>query len=96
MKSVLRRLFPAKSAVPASGTRDLDETRRLAYMLLAGVPDDDREIAGTLVNALVHHQQAATADEAMTQIRALLQDPHDEEARLWMLGHTQRITDALS
>lgn len=76
-------------------TRDLDETRRLAYMLLAGVPDPYCEIAGTLVNALVHHQGTATADEAMAQVRRLLDDPQDEEARRWMLGHTERITSAL-
>jgi hypothetical protein len=84
-----------KPASPAVDTRDLDETRRLAYMLLAGVPDPYCEIAGTLVNALVHHQGAAAADEAMTQIRKLLDNPQDEEARLWMLGHAQRITDTL-
>jgi hypothetical protein len=84
-----------KTPAPAADTRDLDETRRLAYMLLAGVPDPYCEIAGTLVNALVHHQRAATADEAMTQIRKLVDNPQDEGARLWMLGHTERITDAL-
>lgn len=88
-------MWKRKAKPVVADTRDLDETRRLAYMLLAGVPDPYCEIAGTLVNALVHHQGAATADEAMTQIRKLLDDPQDEEARRWALGHTERITNEL-
>lgn len=78
-----------------SAARDLDETRRLAYMLLAGVDRKDRELAGTLVNALAHHQKAAAADEAMARVTELLEDSQDEEARQWMLRHVKRITDAL-
>jgi hypothetical protein len=78
-----------------SAARDLDETRRLAYTLLAGVDQEDRELAGTLVNALVHHQGAAAVDEAMAQVRALLGNPENEAARLWMSRHVKRITDAL-
>jgi hypothetical protein len=84
-----------KKLVPDSN-RDLDETRRLAYMLLAEVSDKkDRELTGTLVNALVHHQKAATAEEALKQVSALAENPQDEEARQWMLRHTHRITGAL-
>jgi hypothetical protein len=44
---------------------DLDETRRLLYMLLAakqGVVSVD--LAGTLANALAHHSKLVTIDEA--------------------------------
>ena len=76
--------------------RDLDETRRLAYMALAGVADKrDRELAGTLVNALVHHQQAATDAEALEQVAALLNNPGDPEARQWMLEHVKRLNAEL-
>ena len=85
-----------KTAQAASDARDLDETRRVAYMALASVDYHDRELAGTLVNALVHHQRAATVDEAMQQVTALLKDPQDEHARGWLLSHVQRITAQLS
>lgn len=91
---LLRRKRTA--ALPAADSRDLDETRRLAIMLLSGVPDRDRLLAGTLVNALVHHQNAATADEAMTNIRALLEDPDAAAPRAWLLGHVNRINGELA
>jgi len=91
--SFLRR--KAAAGLKPGDSRDLDETRRLAFMLLAGVSDKDRVLAGTLVNALVHHQNAATADEAIAKVRALLDNPQDEEARAWMLGHVSRITREL-
>jgi hypothetical protein len=88
-------LFRSKPA-PASRDRDLDETRRLAYMALSGAADKrDRQLAGTLVNALVHHQKAADAAEAMAQVTALLANPQDEAARLWMSRHVARITGIL-
>ena len=89
----LDRAYPV---VSGDSAKDLDETRRLAYMALSGLPAGDRSLAGTLVNALVHHQGAATADEALKNVTALLKDPQDEEARQWLLGHVERITAELN
>lgn len=36
--------------------RDLDETRRLLYMALVFKRTEKYELAGTLINALKHHQ----------------------------------------
>jgi hypothetical protein len=84
-----------KTAQSAADARDLDETRRLAYTLLSGVAYQDRVLAGSLVNALAHHQRACTAEDAMAQIRVLLENPQDDEARAWMLRHITRITSAM-
>lgn len=80
-----------KQDSPAT-VRDLDETRRLAYMALVDVDDKrDRTLAGTLVNALVHHQRAATDAEALDNVAALLNNRHDPDARQWLLEHVKRI-----
>lgn len=84
-----------KKTQRAASSRDLDETRRLAYMLLSGASTDDRDLAGTLVNALVHHQQAAGVDDAIKQVTALLSDPQNAGARSWMMAHVNRISTVL-
>ena len=77
--------------------RDRDETRRLAYTALVEVDDPrDRELAGTLVNALVHHQRAATDAEALEKVARLLNSPADPDARQWMLEHVKRLTAELA
>jgi hypothetical protein len=73
---------------------DLDETRRLAYMALVDVDRKDRNLAGTLVNALVHHQKAASQDEAVTHVENALNE-QDEVAIAWLRDHIRRITAEL-
>jgi len=51
--------------------RDLDETRRLAYMALMSKGTRNYELAATIANALVHHQQAAEVGDALTYLTAL-------------------------
>lgn len=85
-----------RSVLSDSDKRDLDETRRLAYMLLVRVDDKKyRELVATLVNAIVHHQQSADAAEAMDHIAALANNPDDEDARRWLNAHVARITKKL-
>jgi len=61
--------------------RDLDETRRLACMALMGKGTRNYELAATIANALVHHQQAAGVGEALTYLTALANDgPGDADA----------------
>lgn len=89
-------LMRRRSTDTGTRARDLDETRRLAYMALVEVDDPrDRELAGTLVNALVHHQKAATDEEALVQVAVLFNNRQDDEARQWMLGHVKRINAEL-
>jgi hypothetical protein len=46
----------AKKKLTDAQARDLDETRRLLYMVLFASRTEHYELAGTLVNALRHHQ----------------------------------------
>jgi hypothetical protein len=86
-----------RSTDTGARSRDLDETRRLAYAALVKVDDKrDRELAGTLVNALVHHQEAATDEEALAQVAVLLNNPANPDARQWMLEHVKRINAELT
>ena len=41
---------------PDDAARDLDETRRLLYIALACGRTEHHDLAGTLINALRHHQ----------------------------------------
>jgi len=87
-----------KPELDASAQRDLDETRRVALMLLVPTSRRNREIAATLVNALVYHQKAASFDEAMEHVCALaetMNDEPDEEARDWLLRQVKRINKKL-
>lgn len=63
--------------------RDLNETRRLLYMgyYLQNVDRSDRrEVVGTLINALVHHQHRMSQREGLTL-----------GSKLMSAGETERI-----
>ncbi len=52
--------------------RDLDETRRLLYMVALARRTPHYELAATLVNAICHHQGAGNPDDVADRIvRAL-------------------------
>jgi len=80
--------------------RDLDETRRVAYMLIASGYTDRHEAVGTFVNAIAHHGSGADADEAMTHAIILatpgLSEDHRSESYAWVKSHISRITGLLS
>jgi hypothetical protein len=73
--------------------QDLDETRRLLYMGMCVGDVDEWELAGTLINALLHHEGAEpglTAAEAKTHISALFAG--EPTARLWAEDSIERIS----
>ena len=74
--------------------RDLDETRRLLYMVLVYNRTTRYELAGTLINALLHHQKVdATQDEVIDLVvKGLDGDP---DAVAWLRAQGQRINDEL-
>jgi len=82
----------------ASGQRDLDETRRLAYMALALRRTERYELAATIVNVLAHHGSAVDPGIAMRHVTAIvvpsLGDTRQSEA--WLRAQIDRITAELN
>jgi hypothetical protein len=93
-----RRAEAAQAA--ADRRRDLDETRRLAYMVLAGKGTEGTpryELAATVVNALAHHQLAVDSETAMRHVRVIL-DGHGGDvaaSEAWLRGQITRINAEL-
>ena len=84
----------------AEQENDLDETRRLLYMALAANWTDQYELTGTLVNALVHHQNAGEpapssqfAGKAMDNVIAAISGT--ESGQVWVREQIARITREL-
>lgn len=77
--------------------RDFDETRRLLYMALLRNRTEKYELAGTLVNALVHHHavDGLTADEAMDHVVAVIEGAGRSASTEWMREQIARITQEL-
>jgi hypothetical protein len=71
--------------------RDLDETRRMLYMAMLVHETPQYELAGTLVNALVHHQHAGLANETILHILHALDGIDDD----WLFDQIERITAEL-
>ena len=76
--------------------RDLDETRRLLYMVLFDGLQSERwfNLAGTLVNALAHHSQLMGAVEAMNDLRAIRAGA--ETAEHWALPLIDQINQRIA
>lgn len=77
--------------------RDLDETRRLLYMVLAAKHTTRYEIVGTVANALLHHQQVnIDRDELLTRLVNLVEGIGDDP---WLqqrvIGLVEEMTDEL-
>lgn len=74
--------------------RDLDETRRLLYMTLVVGKTKKYNLAGTLVNALRHHQGVDDLD-LEDKVVALVEgtDGADES---WVRDQISRINDELA
>jgi hypothetical protein len=81
----------------AQRRRDLDETRRLAYMVLAAQGTERYELAATVVNALAHHQSALDPDVAMRHVRTIMtgRPGNTAESEAWLRGQIERITSQL-
>ena len=75
--------------------RDLDETRRLLYMALVYSRANGRhELAGTLINTLLHHQKVDAPRDAVID-RVLKGLDGDPDAAAWLRAQGQRIIDEL-
>lgn len=84
---------------------DRDETRRLAYMLLAASNPDVRQtklhdLLGTLAHALTHHaganRRAVDGVYVLDQLRVVLYGDtsrREDEARRWLYGQIDRLGD---
>lgn len=89
-------IFP-RNTMDETTRADLDETRRLLYMVLLGGLQGERwwNLAGTLTNALAHHSQLVTAHEALTTLAAIREDGLDEH-RPWVEALIARVTALLA
>jgi hypothetical protein len=78
--------------------RDLDETRRIAYMALLARKTSRHELAATIVNALAHHGMAVDPEEAEENIRRIVSDgPGDvAESEDWLRKIIAQITEQTS
>lgn len=74
--------------------RDLDETRRLLYMVILAPMTPHAELAATVINALIHHQGLdMPATDVIGRVLSYL-DGGDGESWLWQ--QIQDITNKLS
>jgi hypothetical protein len=88
----------AAAQADADRRRDLDETRRVAYIALhAGARSRAPELVATLVNALAHHGLAVDPDVAVTHIQNLVNDlPIDRGwSERWLQEQIDQITAEL-
>ena len=77
---------------------DFDEVRRLSYMTQLAGRTKRYNLAGTLVNALVHHHavDGITPAEAADHVVSVLEGGEGEEAsRAWLQEQIDRITAEL-
>lgn len=75
-----------------SAARDLDETRRLLYMSLVVGKTKKYNLAGTLINALRHHQ-GVTDSDLEAKIVSQLESADPDET--WVRGLISDITTEL-
>jgi len=91
LKSTGRRV----SGQDADRRRDLDETRGLAYAMLAKRPSSrDPVLLATLVNALARHGLGVHADVAIRQLSAIDQG-HPGPSDRWLRDQIERINTEL-
>lgn len=71
-----------------AGARDLDETRRLLYMALVVNKTKKYNLAGTLINALRHHQ-GVTDPDLEDKVIAYIEGNSEDDA--WMRDEILRV-----
>ena len=74
--------------------RDLDETRRLAYMALVARTTEHPELVATIANALAHHGSHADPEQVAANVAAAIRG-EDGESRRWLLAQVELITAEL-
>jgi len=77
--------------------RDLDETRRVAYMALLAHGSRAPELVATIVNALAHHGLAVDPDLAAGHVKNLVSamPVNLGESRRWLQEQIDRISAEL-
>ena len=75
-----------------SKAHDLDETRRLLYMALVTSKTKKYNLAGTLINALRHHQGVTDPD---LEDKVLSQVEGDGSDDTWVREQIARVTSEL-
>ena len=84
-----------EAEVTGSDVRDLDETRRLLYMALLVGRTKRYNLAGTLVNALKHHQRLdLDVSEIVDHVVGAVEGG-DADGEAWVRGQIDRITQEL-
>lgn len=77
-----------------AAVRDLDETRRLLYMALVVRRTKKYNLAGTIINAVKHHQRVEIdTDELIDRVVEYLEGEAEDDG--WVKGQIQRIIDEL-
>jgi hypothetical protein len=84
-----------KAAAEARRRTDLDETRRLAYMLLVAGTTGRHELVGTAANALAHHGLQVPFQEVAAHLVAIANGETGGESERWLREQIGRISDAL-
>jgi hypothetical protein len=94
---IARERRAAEEAATAARRRDLDETRRLAYAMLATRPSQrDGMLLATLINALVHHGAGVSRHDAEMHLSLVAAgSPSWHESTLWLEAQIDRITAEL-
>ena len=83
-----------EAAAEARG-RDLDETRRLAYMALVAPKTNHPDLVATVGNALAHHRSLLIPFEESAVHLAAFLDRGEYESEQWLRNLIYRITNEL-
>jgi hypothetical protein len=75
--------------------RDLDETRRVAYMALLVHTTPKYELVATVANALAHHGSDIPSDEAVRHLTAVANGSTAGESAAWLRQQIDAITAKL-
>jgi hypothetical protein len=92
---VMQERARSKAAAEERRRTDLDETRRLAYMVLLAGPGPRPELVATVANALAHHGAEVPFQEAALHLSQILNIDPGGESRRWLQEQIDRITAEL-
>ena len=84
-----------KAEAEASRRTDLDETRRLAYMVLVAGATGRPELVATVANALAHHGLQVPFQEAAAHLATVLDGDTEGESERWLQQQISHITTKL-
>lgn len=85
------------TALDEGARRDLDESRRLLYMVLMGAMEGERwfSVGGTIVNALAHHSGIVDAEQVMENLWKIRNGGGRADALAWVRAVVARINERL-